>query len=214
MMQAKARINTKLSARKKPSQPRSQKMVKGILDATRSLLKQSGDLKLSRITTNHIAREAGISVGSLYQYFPNKEAILFELYKEMLGQFSSVLEEFKTEASLSLPREVFFDRFIRAMKGAESEVKVVFEMHNAMKIYPMLAEADRHHAEQIATEMANFMKHFGSKWSMKKLQRLALYVYYINYGTWMYRDHVSPSYQEVNDWEISALNFMIEKCFT
>ncbi len=206
-------IDKKLSVRKKPSQIRSQKMVKAILDATRSLLEKSGDQKLSRMTTNHIAREAGISVGSLYQYFPNKEAILFELYKEMLEQFSSVMEEFKTEAFLSLPKEEFFDRFNRAMKGAESEVEIVFAMHRAMKIYPLLTEADRHHAEQMAKEMAGFMTHFGSKWPTQKLQRLALHVYYINYGTWMYRDHVNPPFQEVHEWEISALNFMIAKCF-
>jgi len=213
MIQKTISVNKKLSARKKPSQPRSQKMVKGILDATRSLLKKSGDQKLSKITTNHIAREAGISVGSLYQYFPNKEAILFELYKKMLDQFSSVLKEFETEASLSLPREEFFDRFIRAMKSAESDVKLVYVMHKAMKTYPKLADADKHHAEEVANELADFMKHFGSKWSMKKLQRLALHVYYINYGTWMYRDHVNPPHQEVHEWEISALNFMIAKCF-
>ena len=57
------------------------------------------------------------------------------------------------------------------------------------------------------------MKHFGSRWPMEKLQRLALHAYYINYGTWMYRDHARPDYEEVLDWEISALNFMISKCF-
>ncbi len=212
-MQEVAEIHQKLSPRKKPSQSRSQKMVKGILDATRNLLRKSGTAEISGITTNHIAREANISVGSLYQYFPNKEAILFELYKEMLGQFSSIMEMFKSEPYLSLPREEFFDRFNRAMKDAEADVEVVFEMHNAVKIYPALAEADRRHAELIAGEMAGFMKHFGSRWSMEKLQRLALHAYYINYGTWMYRDHARPDYEEVLDWEISALNFMISKCF-
>ncbi len=206
-------VHRKLSARKKPSQPRSQKMVKGILDATRRLLRKSGTGEISRITTNHIAREANISVGSLYQYFPNKEAILFELYKEMLGQFSSVFEMFKTGPYLALPREEFFDRFNRAMKDAEADVEVVFEMHNAVKIYPDLAEADRRHAELIAREMAGFMRHYGSRWPMDKLQRLALHVYYINYGTWMYRDHARPDYEEILDWEVNALNFMIAKCF-
>ena len=212
-MQAIIGNHQKLSPRKKPSQMRSQKMVKGILDATRSLLRKSGVAEVSQITTNHIAREANISVGSLYQYFPNKEAILFELYKEILGQIYPVLEKFKTEPYMSLPKEEFFDHFNRAMKDAEADVQVVFEMHNAVKIYPALAEADRRHAEMIAREMAVFMKHFGSKWSMAQLQRLALHVYYINYGTWMYRDHARPDYEEVLDWEISALNFMIAKCF-
>ena len=212
-MQEFTGLEQKLSARKKPVQPRSQKMVKGILDATRRLLRKSGGGKITQVTTNHIAREAKISVGSLYQYFPNKEAILYELYRDMLGQFSSVMDKFKTEPFLSLPRGEFFDRFNRAMKDAESDGKVVFEMHNAVKIYPALAEADRQHAEEIAGEMAGFMKHFGSKWPLQKLQRLALHVYYINYGTWMYRDHVRPDYEEVLDWEVSALNYMISKCF-
>ena len=212
-MQEIAEIHRKLSPRKKPSQPRSQKMVKRILDATRNLLRKSGAAEVSQITTNHIAREAKISVGSLYQYFPNKEAILFELYKDILGQVALVLEKFKSESYLSLPRDEFFDRFHRAMKDAEADVEVVFEMHNAVKLYPALAEADRRHAELIAREMAGFMKHFGSRWRMEKLQRLALHAYYINYGTWMYRDHARPDYGEVLDWEISALNFITSKCF-
>lgn len=206
-------VHHKLSARKKPSQPRSQKMVKGILDATRRLLRKSGAAKITSITTNHIAREANISVGSLYQYFPNKEAILFELYRDILGQVALVLEKFKSEPYLSLPREEFFDRFYRAMKGAEAEGEVIFEMHNAVKIYPALAEADRRHAELIAREMAGFMKHYGSGWPMEKLQRLALHAYYVNYGTWMYRDHARPDYGEVLDWEITTLNLMISRCF-
>ena len=205
-------VHQKLSARKKPSQPRSQKMVRGILDATRNLLRKAGAAGVSQITTNHIAREAKISVGSLYQYFPNKEAILFELYRELLEQVTLVLEKFKSEPCLSLPREEFFDRFYREMKGAEAESKLTFEMHNAAKIYPALAEADRRHAELIAREMAGFMKHFGSRWPMEKLQRLALHAYYLNYGTWMYRDHVRPDYGEVLDWEIGALNCMISRC--
>ncbi|MCY4261660.1 MAG: TetR/AcrR family transcriptional regulator [Rhodobacteraceae bacterium] len=212
-MQAGAEIYQKLSPRKKPSQARSQKMVARILDATRNLLMKSGIAEVSRITTNHIAEEAGISVGSLYQYFPNKETILFELYQKILGQVPVILEKFRSEAYLSLPREEFFDRFFRAMKGAEAKGGVIFEMHNAIKIYPALAEADRRHAEVVAREMAGFMQHFGSRWSMESLQRLALHAYYINYGTWMYRDHVRPDYEEVLEWEISALNFVISKCF-
>lgn len=212
-MQAAKSANKKISIRKKPSQPRAQKMVARILDATRNLVIRPDGLKISKITTNHIAKEAGISVGSLYQYFPNKEAILFELYKDILGQIALVLEKFKSGPCLSLPREEFFARFYAAMKNAEADGELIFEMHNAVKIYPALAEADRRHAELVAREMAGFMKHFGSGWSMEDLQRLALHAYYINYGTWMYRDHARPDYEEVLEREISVLNFMISKCF-
>ena len=53
--------NSNLSARKKPSQNRSQKMVLRILDAARQMLRETGGTSSSRITTNHIARKAGVS---------------------------------------------------------------------------------------------------------------------------------------------------------
>ncbi|VAW49468.1 Transcriptional regulator, AcrR family [hydrothermal vent metagenome] len=68
--------------RKTPTQPRSKAAVQAILEATTHLLLAKG---AKRLTTNHIAELAGVSIGSLYQYFTNKEAIvakLTELYVE------------------------------------------------------------------------------------------------------------------------------------
>ncbi len=212
-IQATKSANKKIAIRKRPSQPRSQKMLERILEATRNLIMRTDGLKLSKITTNHIAKEAGISVGSLYQYFPNKEAIVLELYKEMLATVRPVLEKFKTEPYLSLPRVEFFDRFNRAMKRAEADTRYVMQMHHAMHNDPLLEEMDRQHAALIAGELANFMKHFGSTWPMKKLQRLALHVYYVDYGTWIYREHIKPPAKETLEREVGILNFMIAECF-
>lgn len=61
------------SARKTPRQARSKMMVETILDATARVLVEQG---FSGTTTNRIADRAGISVGSLYQYFPSREALV------------------------------------------------------------------------------------------------------------------------------------------
>lgn len=68
--------NKQLNPRKKPQQRRSKAMYDAILEATAHLLSEKG---YAATTTNHIAERAGISIGSLYQYFPNKEAIAVEL---------------------------------------------------------------------------------------------------------------------------------------
>ncbi len=68
--------NKQLSPRKEPKQRRSRGMYEAILEATAQLLTEKGYIAT---TTNHIADRTGISVGSLYQYFPNKEAIAVEL---------------------------------------------------------------------------------------------------------------------------------------
>lgn len=59
--------------RRTPRQPRSEATVEAILDAAFQLLEQGGPRAL---TTNHIAERAGVSVGTLYQYFRGKQAIL------------------------------------------------------------------------------------------------------------------------------------------
>jgi AcrR family transcriptional regulator len=61
------------SPRKRPSQARSRATVDVLLEATaRILVRESFD----RASTNRIAEEAGVSIGSLYQYFPSKEALV------------------------------------------------------------------------------------------------------------------------------------------
>lgn len=60
-------------ARKAPSQSRAQDTVQVICTAARAILEEKG---LEGLTTNHIAHRAGVSIGSLYQYFPSKEAIV------------------------------------------------------------------------------------------------------------------------------------------
>ena len=59
--------------RKLPQQDRYFRTVEAILTATAHILTKKGYASLS---TNRIAERAGVSIGSLYQYFPNKEAII------------------------------------------------------------------------------------------------------------------------------------------
>jgi AcrR family transcriptional regulator len=62
--------------RKHPSQARSRALVESLMQATARILIREG---WDALTTNSVAREAGVSVGSLYQYFPNKDALMRSL---------------------------------------------------------------------------------------------------------------------------------------
>lgn len=62
--------------RKQPKQERSQATVEAILLATTHILTEN---EYDRLTTNRVAERAGVSIGSLYQYFPNKQALIFAL---------------------------------------------------------------------------------------------------------------------------------------
>jgi len=64
--------------RRRPRQLRSRLMVETIVEAARQVFAEAGYTSAS---TNLIADRAGISIGSLYQYFPNKDALILEVQK-------------------------------------------------------------------------------------------------------------------------------------
>lgn len=73
------RQNPSISSRKQPKQSRSNELVTAILEAAAQVLAKEG---AQRFTTARVAEKAGVSIGSLYQYFPNKAAILFRLQSD------------------------------------------------------------------------------------------------------------------------------------
>ena len=77
-----------ISSRKQPQQARSAELVSTILQAAIQVLTKEG---AQRFTTARVAEKAGVSVGSLYQYFPNKAAILFRLQSDEWRQTTELL---------------------------------------------------------------------------------------------------------------------------
>src|ERR1700733_5846515 len=79
---------TRTAPRKKPRQGRSQATVDAILVATARVLCATG---YDRASTNRIALAAGVSVGSLYQYFPSKEALVAALVERHIDEMTSLV---------------------------------------------------------------------------------------------------------------------------
>jgi AcrR family transcriptional regulator len=82
------RPSAQISSRKQPKQARSTELVATILEAAVQVLAKEG---AHRFTTARVAEKAGVSVGSLYQYFPNKAAILFRLQSNEWRQTTDLL---------------------------------------------------------------------------------------------------------------------------
>ncbi|MCC8943340.1 helix-turn-helix transcriptional regulator, partial [Bradyrhizobium sp. Arg68] len=90
------RRTASISSRKQPQQARSTELVSAILDAAVQVLTSEG---AQRFTTARVAEKAGVSVGSLYQYFPNKAAILFRLQSDEWRQTSGLLRDILADAA-------------------------------------------------------------------------------------------------------------------
>jgi len=83
------RRQPRTSPRKQPRQRRSQDTVDAILEAAARILVRHG---YDGANTNRIAAAAGVSVGSLYQYFPNKESLVAALAARRAGRVGAILE--------------------------------------------------------------------------------------------------------------------------
>jgi len=74
---------THKSVRRRPKQRRARQTVDAVLDAVVRVLKREG---VQGVTTNRIAEVAGVSIGSVYQYFPDKQAIFVALHQRHIDQ--------------------------------------------------------------------------------------------------------------------------------
>jgi AcrR family transcriptional regulator len=83
-----ARRQDQLRPRKRPLQARSQRTVEVVLRAAAQVFARRG---YAGATTNHIAERAGVSIGSLYEYFPSKDAILVALMEAHVAEGEAVL---------------------------------------------------------------------------------------------------------------------------
>jgi AcrR family transcriptional regulator len=102
--------------RKKPRQQRSQDTVECILDATARVLCSTG---YDRASTNRVALAAGVSVGSLYQYFPSKEALVAALVERHVEQMTSLVKGKLAEVSAA-PLDVAVRTMIESMFAAHA----------------------------------------------------------------------------------------------
>lgn len=99
-----------ISPRKEPTQRRSLELRQAILDAATYVLRKEG---YDRFTTNRVAERAGVNIASLYQYYPNKESLLFHLVEiEWNSTFESIFPILSDKEKTHRRRlQLFIERF-------------------------------------------------------------------------------------------------------
>lgn len=146
---------TKLNAtnpRKSASQERAKMTVEAILDATARVLVREG---YARTSTNRIATVAGVSIGSLYQYFPNKESLVAALVarhnRKILSLLENTMQECTSEDLNSTMREL-----VRAMIAA---YRVDPELHRIlMEEVPRIGKLAE--VEAIRKDMLHLVRYY------------------------------------------------------
>jgi AcrR family transcriptional regulator len=159
--------------RKAPRQERSRATVEAILQAAAYILVRQG---YDAFTTNSVAERAGVNIASLYQYFPNKEAIFAELHRRHVAESRTAmltalrLDESAREGSRA---DAATRRMVTALLASHA---VAPELH---RIFTQ--EGTRLGLTPIATEADNALSQMGARWvenvrDRRKNAELALWV--------------------------------------
>jgi len=128
--------------RKQPVQARSTQLVADILKAAVRVLEREG---AQRFTTIRVAAAAGVSVGSLYQYFPNKQAILFRLQVDEWAQTGATIDGILGDTTLAPPQRL--RAMMRAFFRSEcEEAPLRIALDAATPSYHEAPEASAHRA--------------------------------------------------------------------
>jgi AcrR family transcriptional regulator len=158
--------------KKEPSQERSRRMVRRILDASLVVLRRSG---VEGFTINHVASEAGVSVASVYQFFPNKLAIIYRLYKDWLADVADHVETAVAHTEKSKNWRPVAEALSSALTADVVGSDVEYELLRAMWSHRELLELDNQHAESLGEMVALHMKRLGSTWPPEQLRQLAVF---------------------------------------
>lgn len=122
-----------LEPRKTPRQARSAVTVEAIRTAAIQVLLAEG---VARLTTTRVAERAGVSVGTMYQYFPHKEALLFALVKQQLEAVVLAMEA-AAAALAGKPLAAISDGLVAAWLEAKTA-----DIVGSRAIYGIAAEFD------------------------------------------------------------------------
>ncbi|SRR5450830_618641 len=131
------RRRPEISPRKQPQQARSTELVAAILEAAIQVLVKEG---AQRFTTARVAEKAGVSVGSVYQYFPNKVSILFRLQADEWTQTTALLVDILEDAAQT-PLERLRALVHAFIKSEFEEAQIRLALDDAAPLYRDLAEA-------------------------------------------------------------------------
>lgn len=159
----------KTESRAQPVQKRAQERRNVILSVTAELLEEVGQ---DDLTTILVAKRAGVSVGTLYHYFPNKYAIMYALAAQWVGEMDVALQALEAEPVESYSVKRFVESSVERMLAVYTNQQGLLPLVQAMYGVPELKELDLIHDQLIIASMARMFKRMDISSKAHELARL------------------------------------------
>jgi AcrR family transcriptional regulator len=173
---------TNSGGKRRPVQARSQKMKLAIMESTHAVMREQG---VRAVTTNAVAAHSGITVGSIYDYFPNKEAIIAEIYEEKLAQVRTFLEAGSEKIEID-GWQAQLATLIRETWVYQLSIGLDRTIVDAAYYYETLFPIAQQHARLIASSYVRLLRRLGSTWPQEQLFDLGISLYTLVNANWSY----------------------------
>lgn len=144
-----------LSPRSKPIQNRARVQRDKILKATSQLLKTVG---LDELTTILVAKKVGVSVGTLYHYFPNKHAILYALSELWVESISNLISEIESQNLNEMQLKPFINLLVDRIAGFYKDNSSLLPLVAVMGSMPELEKINSDYLSHIHSKFASILK--------------------------------------------------------
>ena len=159
-----------LQKRRDPHQDRSRDAVERILHAAAELLSEHG---VEKLTTRSIAKLAGVNVSTLYQFFPNKHAIVYTLYKNWGTAGKAVFSRADRNLAHTDDWRTFFMGFLLDYEDIGFSAKLESRLMQAVGVYAGLRVLEQDHLSWARARLASYIRHFAPSCPMDRATAMA-----------------------------------------
>jgi len=147
----------RLGMRRRPSQARAQRTFGTVLDAAVALIERDG---VERATTRRIALAAGVSIGAVYEYFPNKESIVVHLGTNWLRRIREIIEALHPSRSAIPDLLGYVNRTLDDVAQLYRDQPGLLAVVRLIGAIPELREADQAHDAAVIASATSALRHY------------------------------------------------------
>lgn len=163
----------KVRRRRVPKQERSIESRAKAIQGAKSALEKFG---YSKLTMRNVAAESEVGIGTIYDYFPSKHAMLHQLLKGRLALRLEIFDETYESMSEDDPVSLFIDRYLERVREEALWSRFDVELHRAAEDDDEMQRLIDWHHDETVSRYVMALQTAGSKWPVKDLEAVASYL--------------------------------------
>lgn len=163
----------KVRRRRVPKQERSIESRAKAIQGAKAALERYGYTKL---TMRNVAAESEVGIGTIYDYFPSKHAMLRQLLKERLALRLEIFDETYGAMTPDIPVSTFIDRYLDRVRAEGLWSKFDVELHRAAEDDEEMQSLIDWHDQETIDRYVGALRAAGSKWPIRDLEPVASYL--------------------------------------